>query len=423
MMTSYFALSRRRFLGAAGFAGMAPLLPGCATPTRLQAVPVTQTTEATVLGLPNERFFPLHGAQGLDAEFYAALQRRNQTLGLELDALPPPIELLAVSGGGEDGAFGAGLLCGWTQAGTRPVFELVTGVSTGALTAPFAFLGSAYDPQLRHIYTGIKPSNVLEQRNIISGAIFSDALANNAPLFGLISTYMNTDMQAAIAQAYQQGRLLLIGTTNLDAQVPVIWNIGAMAASNNPRALDTIRRLLLASAAIPGAFPPTMIDVTVDGVPYQEMHVDGGAFAQAFLYPPSVTVNRRARIKQGKPVVGIDAYIIRNARLDPDWASVRRRTLSIAGRAIGTLLAANGANDVLRLYYLTKHDDVDYNLAYIGADFTEEIPTPFDPGYMNDLFNYGYQHAVHGYNWAKQPPAAWIGLQTSSAQNSARAIG
>lgn len=400
-------------MGTASFAGIAPLLSACASPARLQAVPQAQTSQASVLGLPNERFFPTYGAKGLYEEYDAALRRRNQTLGLRPDELPPPIELLAVSGGGEDGAFGAGLLCGWTEAGTRPTFELVTGVSTGALTAPFAFLGSGYDAQLRQIYTGIKPRDVLTQRNLILGTVFNDALADNKPLFNLIATYMNEDMQAAIAQAYQQGRLLFIGTTNLDAQIPVIWNIGAMAASDNPRALDTIRRLLLASAAIPGAFPPTMIDVTVDGQPRQEMHVDGGAFTQAFLYPPSVTANRRARMKQGVPVVEIDAYIIRNARLDADWASVRRRTLSIAGRAISTMIYASGANDVLRLYYLTKNDGVNYNLAYIGADFTEELPQPFDPGYMNALFNYGYQQARHGYDWRKQPPPAWIGPQTS----------
>jgi hypothetical protein len=117
----------------------------------------------------------------------------------------------------------------------------------------------------------------------------------------------------------------------------VTWNIGAIATSKDPRALDIIRRLLLVSAAIPGAFPPTMIDVTVDGVPYQEMHVDGGAFLQAFLYPCSITKDRRERIEQGKSVPEIDAYIIRNARLDPDWSSVRRRTLGIAGRAIATM--------------------------------------------------------------------------------------
>jgi predicted acylesterase/phospholipase RssA len=167
----------------------------------------------------------------------------------------PELELLSVSGGGENGAFGAGLLCGWSAQGTRPVFELVTGVSTGALIAPFAFLGSSYDPQLRNVFTGHSPDDVLVNRSF-SAAIFDDAMADNSPLFRTISSYVNEAMLADIAAAYDSGRLLLLGTTDLDAQLPVIWNIGAIAKSSHPRALDTMRRIMLASAAIPGAFPP-----------------------------------------------------------------------------------------------------------------------------------------------------------------------
>jgi hypothetical protein len=399
-----YAYSRRRLLGSAAAGGIAALLPGCATPEREAAVPRDQTTRATVLGLPNERFFPSYGTGPLTAEVYAAVHRQQRVLGLPPDVPPPEMQILAVSGGGEDGAFGAGLLCGWTAFGTRPTFELVTGVSTGALTAPFAYLGSSYDPQLRAVYTELQPSDVLESRGLIRGGLFGDAMADNSPLFKTISRYLNANMQAAIAKNYQDGRLLLIGSTDLDAQVPVIWNVGAIAASNHPRALETIRRILLASAAVPGAFPPTMFDVTVDGVAYQEMHVDGGAFAQAFLYPASMTVGRRERIAQHKPVIDIEAYVIRNARLDPDWAATKRRTFGIAGRAIATMITASGYNDVLRMYNTTKQDDVGFNLAFIGRDFTMTLPSPFDPGYMRALFEYGYQKAVHGYDWKKLPP-------------------
>lgn len=399
------AHSRRAAFGIAAGGGLAVLLEGCVPLARGTAVPLGQTTRATVLGLPNERFFPTDGTGPLTAEVYAAIGRQQRLLGLAPDQLPPQMQILAVSGGGENGAFGAGLLCGWTNAGTRPVFELVTGVSTGALTAPFAFLGSAYDAQLRAVYTELTPADVLESRGILTGTLFHDSMADNAPLYKTISRYLNPDMQAALAKAYGEGRLLLIGTTDLDAQLPVIWNIGAIAASNHPRALDTIRRVLLASAAIPGAFPPTMFDVTLDGVAYQEMHVDGGAFAQAFLYPASITQGRRERMKQGKPVIDIEAYVIRNARLDPDWAAVDRSTLGIAGRAISTMIAASGYNDVVRMYFTTLQDDVGYHLAYIGKDFTKKLPEPFDPGYMRALFHYGYQQARHGYNWKTKPPA------------------
>jgi hypothetical protein len=169
--------------------------------------------------------------------------------------------------------------------------------------------------------------------------------------------------------------------------------------------LDTIRRIMLASAAIPGVFPPTMFDVTLDGKPYQEMHVDGGAFAQAFLYPAALSRQRRARMASGRVVVPAVAYVIRNGRLDPEWATTERNTLSIAERAINTMIAASGYNDVLRMYYTTQHDGIGFNLAYIGTDFTQKAPEPFDQGYMRSLFDYGYQRARRGYDWSKAPPS------------------
>jgi predicted acylesterase/phospholipase RssA len=211
-------------------------------------------------------------------------------------------------------------------------------------------------------------------------------------------------MLAALAKSYQEGRLLLIGTSDLDAQQPVIWNIGAIAFSGHPRALDTIRRILLASAAIPGAFPPTLFDVSLDGVAYQELHVDGGAFAQAFLYPAGVTRQRRVLMAGGKRVIPAKAFVIRNGRLDPEWASTERSTMGIASRAISTMIAASGINDVIRMYNATQRDGIDFNLAYIGPDFTEKLPAPFDQRYMRALFDYGYQRASRGYQWAKQPP-------------------
>jgi hypothetical protein len=367
-------------------------------------VPRADVTKASVLGVPHERFLPYFGTEPMAAEVIAAVGRRQRRLGLTGDDLPPETNILAVAGGGEQGAFGAGLLCGWTQAGGRPTFDLVTGVSTGALTAPFAFLGSAYDTQLRAVYTEVEPSDILEPRSLITGALFSDAMADNSPLFRTISQHLTPDMLAAIARAYAEGRLLWIGTTNLDAQLPVIWNIGAIAASNHPKALDLVRRVLLASAAVPGAFPPTMIDVTVNGAAFQEMHVDGGAFTQVFLYPQSMTQTRRDRMRQGKDVIDVEAYVIRNARLDPNWAAVERRTLGIAQRAISTMINVSGQNDIRRIYATAQADGVGYHLAYIGTDFTMVLPSPFDPGYMRALFNYGFQKALHGYEWADKPP-------------------
>lgn len=390
-------------LGAVAASGLAT---GCAAPARSPAVPREYGAEASVLGLPNERFFfgsRTRGMEALEREFQAAAMRRARHLGLQRIRDLPRYDMLGVSGGGEDGAFGAGLLCGWTEQGSRPTFELVTGVSTGALTAPFAFLGSDWDGPLKSVYTDISPAQVLRSRGLI-GAVFEDALADSAPLFQTISRHLDERMLAAIGRAYGEGRLLLVASTNLDAQVPVIWNIGAIAASGHPGALDLVRRLLLASAAVPGAFPPVMIDVTVHGQPYQEMHVDGGAFAQVFLYPRQLGDARRQRAARGIRTIPASAYVIRNGRLDPSWASVDRRTLPIAGRAISTMIAASGINDVLRIWDSTQRDGVDYNLAFIGRDFTGTYTEPFEQAYMRQLFDYGFQRARRGYDWAKRPP-------------------
>ena len=397
----------RRGVLRLGAMGALAAASGCAAPERRPAVPSGRVAEATVLGLPNERFAFGAGTRGFDAmerEFADAAIRRARHLGLRRVQDLPRYDMLGVSGGGENGAFGAGLLCGWTEHGTRPDFELVTGVSTGALTAPFAFLGPQWDGALRGVYTDITPRDVLESRGLLA-AVFHDALADNTPLFRTISRYLDERMLAALAQAYREGRLLFVASTNLDAQVPVIWNIGAIAGSGHPGALDLVRRLLLASAAIPGAFPPVMIDVTVNGQTYQEMHVDGGAFAQVFLYPRIIGDRRRERARRGERTVPARAFVIRNGRLDPEWASVDRRTLSIAGRAISTMIAASGINDVIRIWNNTERDGVDYNLAYIGRDFTGTYTEPFEQAYMRELFDFAFQRARRGYDWAKRPPA------------------
>ncbi|MES2710081.1 MAG: patatin-like phospholipase family protein [Pseudomonadota bacterium] len=394
------APARRALLGAAlGLSATA-----CSIPPRLDAVPRGRGVNATVLGLPNERFRPEAGVAPYEREAAAAGIRRHAHLGLAADAPLPPINMLAISGGGEDGAFGAGLLCGWTQQGTRPEFDLVTGVSTGALTAPFAFLGPAYDDALKEVYTDITIADVAIRRSIFA-AIFDDALTDTLPLLNTVSRYMDATMLAAIATSYGQGRMLLIGTTDLDAQLPIVWNIGAIASSGHPGALQLVRRLLVASAAIPGAFPPVMIDVEADGVRHQEMHVDGGAGNQAFLYPAALTRRRREAIRRGREVRPGSVYVIRNARLDADWAPVQRRTVSIAGRAISTMIASSGFNDTFRIWANAERDGLAFRLAFIGRDFETEYTTPFHQPYMRALFDNGFARARGGFPWASAPPS------------------
>ncbi len=389
------------------FAVLAPaiFLQACSTPARLGPEPAGLTTKAVAINIPNARFLPDEEPEKMFEEGVLSFQREMKARNVTDPAKLPPADFLAVSGGGEDGAFGAGLLIAWTESSQRPEFKMVTGVSTGALIAPFAFLGPAYDEKLKQVFTKTSEKSIFTRR-FITAAFFDDALSDTSPLFALISRYVNEDMLNDLAREYHKGRPLFIGTTYLDARRPVIWNIGAIAASGDPKAAEVIRKILLASAAVPMAFPPVMLDVMADGQRYQEMHVDGGAFAQLFLYPPEV-----GRRMTGARLDGVDvkrerrAYIIRNGRIGIDWSTVERSTLDIGGRAISTMIHVSGVNDLYRVYFITQRDGVGYNLAYIEDDFNAPPHTEdFDPTYMNALFDYGYAKARHGYPWKKVPP-------------------
>ncbi len=382
--------------------GVTLAISGCSLPVRQQAVPQALTEKAQVAGLPGVRYLvrsemPEFARDAIESFYreqaYLAETGQGDTL--------PPVNFLALSGGGDDGAFGAGLLCGWSDSGNRPQFKAVTGISTGALIAPFAFLGPKYDSVLREVYTQSSPKDILEPRNLLA-AVFEDALADNAPLRRLVKKYVTEEMLREIAREYQRGRLLLIATTNLDARQAVIWNMGKIAASGQPEALSLFHDIMIASAAIPGAFPPVMIDVEVNGQSYQEMHVDGGAMAQVFLYPPSLKVadiSKQHHVSRERRL-----YVIRNARLDPDWADTERRTLSIVGRAISSLIHSQGVGDLYEIYTETQRDGIDYHLAYIPKSFNAPHEQDFDTSYMRRLFQTGYNLAVKGYPWDKAPP-------------------
>jgi predicted patatin/cPLA2 family phospholipase len=377
-------------------------LSGCSLPVRQPAVPQAWSEKAEVVSLPGVRYvvqaeMPEFTRDAMES-FYreqAYLARQGRTGQLSA------ANFLALSGGGDNGAFGSGLLSGWTAAGNRPEFKGVTGISTGALIAPFAFLGPKYDAVLKDVYTQSAPKDILEMRSFLAVAL-EDAMADNAPLERLLKRYVTEDMLREIAQEYAKGRLLLIATTNLDANQAVIWNMGKIAASKDAKAVELFRKIMLASAAIPGTFPPVMIDVEANGQRYQEMHVDGGATAQVFLYPPA---HKLAAIsKQHGVVRERRLYLIRNARLDPDWAEVERRTLNIAGRAINSLIQSQGVGDLYKIYAETQRDGIDFNLAYIPKSFNAPHKEEFDTDYMRKLYQTGYDLAVRGYQWEKIPP-------------------
>jgi len=406
-LNSVTAGGRLRGLQAALFLTVIALVCGglsaCATLERLPAVSYAQAKQTDILDIPDARFYVSETKQIVDLAIKAG-QRRNLARGASTNRY-----FLALSGGGDDGAFGAGVLVGWSDRGDRPVFDVVTGVSTGSLSAPFAFLGQKYDAQLKEIYTQTSANDIFVRRPAVFAAIGSDAVSDSAPLRGMIARYLDQAMIQKIAEEYSKGRLLFILTTNLDQGRPVIWNIGAIAASNNPKAQNLIVDVLLASASIPAVFPPVMLDVPVNGVMHQEMHVDGGTIAQAFLYPPSFSL-RSAAAREGIDEKKLrasrkrTAYVIRNGRFVRPEETVKLQTIAIAKEALSTMIASSGVNDTYRMYLLARRDGVDFNLGSIGDDFNIPYKGPFDKEYMQSLFAYGYQKGRAGYPWQKAPP-------------------
>jgi hypothetical protein len=219
----------------------------------------------------------------------------------------------------------------------------------------------------------------------------------------LVAKYVTPELLAEIARESANGRVLEIGTTDLDAGRAVTWNMGAIASSHSPRALQLFRSIMIASASIPGAVSPVMIDVEVDGRRYQEMHVDGGVITQVFLYPSRI-LPELAKATGAPLHREVHAYVIRNGKLGPEWFDTPRRTLSVAGRAITALVQTQGISDVHGIYEVARHDGVNFNLAYIGSEFGEAPHALFDTAYMKRLYDYAYQASSKGYPWHKAPP-------------------
>lgn len=381
------------------------LLSACSAPPRFLAVPERQTYQAVLPGLSRMRYVVGNEQDMAQLNLDVADTWYRERLWLVSQGRPThplaPSNILALSGGGDNGAFGAGLLTGWTATGQRPEFLLVTGVSTGALIAPFAFLGPAYDPQLRTLYTQTSPEDIVSPRRWWA-VLTDDAMADTAPLRKQLRKYITRAFLDAVAAEYAKGRELWISTTNLDSRQRVIWNMTRLATNQDPRAVTLFQDVMLASAAIPAAFPPVMIDVEVNGERHQEMHVDGGTTAQVFVYPTTVELGKLSKTGDGERERHL--YLVMNSRLDPDWAQTERRVVSIAGRAISSLIHTQGVGDLYRIYLTTQRDGVDFNLSFIPSDFHPAHTQEFDTLYMQALFDRGYAMAKSGYTWQKVPP-------------------
>jgi hypothetical protein len=299
---------------------------------------------------------------------------------------------LVLSSGGGDGAFGAGLLNGWTESGKRPEFSVVTGVSTGALMAPYAFVGSRYDPALRAGYTTINAGNIFEAGG--KGESFLDTW----PLKEMIDKQVDPQLLAAVAAEHQRGKRLFVVTTNLDAERYTVWNMGAIAAHGGEAGLKLFRNILLASTSIPGLFPPVLIDVEAKGHRFQEMHADGGLGGQFFVAPDAYLSSTST-----ERLPATELYIIVNTQLTPVTAPTERTTITVLGRSISAAVKTATNTMIDRTYAMTKRSGIGFNLAVIEG-FITPSRGPFDPGYMQALFQFGYEHGKNGGQFLREVP-------------------
>jgi predicted acylesterase/phospholipase RssA len=309
--------------------------------------------------------------------------------------------VLCISGGAANGAYGAGILKGWTQEGSRPQFKVITGVSTGAITAPMAFLGKDYDKTLEEMFTNMATKDIIKKRSFL-GTATGNSMVSTRPLEKLLEKYFDEKFLEAVAKEHQRGRRLYVGTTLLEEQRFVIWDMGAIAVAGD---IKLFRKIILASASIPIVFPPQFIEVKNGEEVQKEMHVDGGTITQIFTTYGLMRDAESTAMKMGidtKKMKG-KIYIIRNGYVNPHYKPVKNNLGSIAIQSMDTVLNNQGIGDTYRIYLFMQKIGNDYNLAYIPGDFRPEAKEAFDPNQMKQLFEKGYQDAVDGYKWHKVP--------------------
>jgi hypothetical protein len=389
-------------------------LSGCAA-TLLERNPVPDglaQERAVIPGLPGIRFWADEVPIDPVTAFKAAVPDLPQ-LAASAERLRgrPVVDILALSGGGGDGAFGAGVLVGWSQLGTRPHFEVVTGVSAGAIIAPFAFLGPKYDAKLREVWTRFGTKDIGKKQGL-AGIVGGDALIETSGLATLIARYLDDAMIDEIGREYLKGRVLMVLTTNLDAQRPVVWNLGALALKRNANTRRLFHKIILASAAIPAVFSPVKIPVVVDGKTYDELHVDGGTTQEIFISPARVPLKSLDGLYDKPPIRRI--YLIKNGRGKPVYQAVEQKTLAIAGRAISTLILNQSSGEVYQIYRRALDAKAEFNFIAIPAEFPFIPSEVFDPVYQTKLFDYGVELGRAGKSWLNMPPELIAGTKQSA---------
>jgi hypothetical protein len=397
-----------RLVFAAAWLCLVAAIAGCGSLPR-NAAPPQRELVAAIPGLPDIRAWAGTPSAALEADLALSFSQESaQEFPRSADGSVKYAHL-ALSGGGANGAFGAGFLNGWTQSGRRPTFKIVTGVSTGALMAPFAFLGAGHDEALREFYTTTRTRDIFLVGSPLAKlwqVLAGEALADTGPLQAMIARHVDDELLQRVADAHRQGRRLYIGTVDIDAPRFVVWNMGLIAASGRPEALALFRKVMLASASIPVAFPPVLFEVELapGGPRYDEMHVDGGVGARVFLnggvFRGSVIRERGGRGGVGKE----DIFVIHNGQLIPLPEPIGRALPAIAARVIDASGRAAAASDLLRIYGYAQREGAGFQWVTIPQEVAMDADEVFDPVRMRALFDLGLRIAAEGGSWFTLPP-------------------
>ena len=327
----------------------------------------------------------------LDAEDRAAIFQQAFREGVPVGP-DGQLDFIALSGGGSNGAFTAGLMKGWSETGERPDFEVVTGVSTGALAAPFVFLGPDYDDELAEAYTGGAAAGLLQSRGL--GALIGSGIYKSEPLRALVERFVDADLLRAVAAEYAKGRVLLVATTDLDSQRGVSWDLGAIATHDTAEALELFRSVLVASASIPGAFPPVLIKSDNAGLHFEEMHVDGGV-TTPFLAVPETLWSFE---EPSNTLRGARFYVVVNGRTNPTFGITRDTPQGVLGRSIDILLRASLLTTLAGNHAFADRNDLFFRYAALPDD-SEASALDFSVESMSAVYEVGRQGAISGDAW------------------------
>ena len=369
---------------------------------RHDAVPLALVETAQIPGFDGIRYWGDELTPPFEktvTDLYEQIKRNAQT-GTGPNFLHEA-NFIAISGGGDNGAFTAGLMKGWTERGDRPIFEAVTGVSTGALAAPFVFLGPAHDQDLADIYLNNGSDQLTVSRGVYG--LLGNSLESTAPLEALIRHYATDAFLDEVAAQARLGRRLLVASTDLDAQRPMIWDLTAVAASMRPDRRELFVRILLASSAIPGVFPPVAFRVQgTDGKSYSELHADGGVTAQVVFVPPEAQL-AKLEDKVFGSTRNRTLWIIRNGKLGPEYAPTRDRLFALAARGVLTMVKYQVLSDLRILAREMSQGRASFRFQAIPQAFASVGATRFDRGYARALFACGVDVGRAG-RWQSDVP-------------------